>query len=293
MKGISVTRPLPPRGSVPIAGGPRQDAPSAQDGALEPVEARSPETPDGTASDQDRRPPQPHLEPRKAPVFNAPPVVLAVLALTAAVFLALHYGGRAVAAPLFEHLALLPIRFTTTGGPSYDWVATFASPLGHALLHADWMHLIVNMGLLLAFGAALARRAGAGGFLAVYILSILAGALAVVALSPQTTIPTIGASGGVSGIMGAICQMGFAQARGGPIAPAPFHRRGMALTYSLSFFAINLVMALFSSRLGIAWEAHVGGFLAGLARAPLFDHRQMALRRHGPGRYDGPTDPET
>lgn len=237
-----------------------------------------------------RRPGGPSEPPREdGPVFNAPREVIGVVLATTLVFLAMHYGGEAVFSWLFEHLALFPIRFTAEGGPSHDWIATILSPIGYAFLHADWMHLIVNMGLLLGFGTALARRSGALGFLFLYVISILAGAALYIGLSPDAQVPAIGASGGVSGVMGAICQMGFAQMRGGPLAPSPFHRRGMAMTYSLSFFLINLVFAIFSDQFGIAWQAHAGGFLAGFLLASRLDHRQVLARRK-PDEGDDQTD---
>lgn len=215
----------------------------------------------------------------EAPIFNAPRTVLGVVGLTALIFLVSHYANEEVANLLFAHLVLLPIRFLSTQNLAYDWTATLLSPLGHALLHANWMHLIVNMGLLLGFGTALTRRAGAAGFLAIYFASVLAGGALYVALAADPQAPVIGASGGVSGVMGAICQMGFAQMRGGPLAPAPFHRRGMAMTYSLSFFSINLVLAIFAAQIGIAWQAHLGGFAAGFLLNMLLDKRQILARR--------------
>lgn len=215
----------------------------------------------------------------EAPVFNAPRVVLGVVGLTALVFIATQYASQDIANLLFAHLVLLPLRFLSAENLAYDWTATILSPLGHALLHANWMHLIVNMGLLLGFGTALTRRAGAAGFLMIYAASVLAGGALYVALAADPQAPVIGASGGVSGLMGAICQMGFAQMRGGPIAPSPFHRRGMAVTYSLSFFSINLVLAIFAAQVGIAWQAHLGGFVVGFLLNILLDKRQI-LARH-------------
>lgn len=242
----------PGRGPIPPAGGPVQTHGPREDGPARP------------------RPPA-------APAFNAPRVVVWLVLATVAMHLVLHYGGVQIQAWLFELLALIPIRFSVRENWGVNWAATLASPLGHALVHLDWMHLIVNMGMALGFGAAVARRASARGFLALYGLSVFVGAAAAVALDPMSQIPRIGASGGVSGLMGAVCAMGLAQARGGPMAPPPFHRPGLAISFSLIFFAMNLGFAILSARLGIAWEAHVGGFVAGFVFCRWVDRGQQAL----------------
>jgi membrane associated rhomboid family serine protease len=159
--------------------------------------------------------------------------------------------------------------------------------LTYAFLHGSWAHVLINSVWLAAFGTPIARRCGAGRFVILSATSAVCGAVFYAFLNPFQVLPMIGASGAVSGLMAAASWFMF--------APASWHWEGrltqpherpretlghmvrnrQVLIFLGIWFAANYVFA-FVQPLGlmdasIAWEAHIGGFLAGLAIFPLLD----------------------
>ena len=163
----------------------------------------------------------------------------------------------------------------------------------HAFLHADWLHLIVNSVWMLAFGSVVARQLGAVRFVVFSLVCAAAGALTSQMIYWGTLSLMIGASGAVSGQMGAAIRVMFAQ---GPRLHLPSGREGYsvrplgllntfkhkrALVFIAVWMAINLIFGLLGigapgdvSR--IAWEAHAGGFVAGLLLFGLFYRGDVA-----------------
>ena len=228
------------------------------------------------------------------PVFNAPWSVVAFLAL----ILGIH--GLSVALPsIFDirtHYALgfVPARYAieVAGGWPGGRVADFTSVVTYQLLHGDWLHVLLNSAWLLAFGTPIARRGGHMGFLVVMLLSGICGALLFALIHPAANKLLIGASGGVSGLMGAVFRFmfsegpgGFARLRENPGA-LPLMGLWTALrTPQVQFVVgvwilINLVFGVFGEALtggaAIAWEAHLGGFLFGFLCYGVFDRQPRA-----------------
>ncbi len=180
-------------------------------------------------------------------------------------------------------------RFFLGDGSLLPWTA-----VTYALLHADWTHVGLNGVWLLAFGTPVARRTPSRRFLALLATTALAGAVVQYLAHPLDLAPVIGASAAVSGCMGAALRFMF-QPRLSPVAvfgaaletPRPRYvapvrplravmtdRR--AVTFLIAWFGTNLLFGLGSMSLGlssgpIAWQAHIGGFCAGLLLFPLFD----------------------
>lgn len=166
--------------------------------------------------------------------------------------------------------------------------------LTYAALHATWMHLLVNCAWLLAFGSPVARRFGVARFLGFFAVCSAAGALAHFITHDMDVMPMVGASGAISGCMAAAARFIFQ--RGGMfggdrasayLAPAEglldFLRDRRALLFVLVWFAINFIFGIAATPLGmsdaaVAWQAHIGGFLAGLLLFPLFDPIPRAVR---------------
>ncbi len=201
------------------------------------------------------------------PFFTAPLIVL----LTSALLVALHAGFSF--APVAEqnmidaNFALIPGRFWAPAGSSAvypDAAAGLITLLSSGLLHLDWLHVMVNAFMLLAFGAPVARTlragiAGAGGFMLLFVASILGGSALYLALSDVNTPAMIGASGGVSGLAAAAFML---NPRGGK--HALWSRPFVGMT--LAFAAANLLLVLtgpFLVGAFVAWEAHAGGYIVG------------------------------
>ncbi len=177
------------------------------------------------------------------------------------------------------HTGFIPSFFLVPGqGPVLPEVPTaWLTPFSYTFLHGDFLHLLVNMGFLLAFGTALERRLGAASFLAFYFFSgilAVAGTVALFWIS-QAPVLVIGASGAVAGLFGGAARFIF----DGAIADAhlPIRRR-RGLMLAVVFIGMNLVFGVigfadFGGIRAIAWEAHITGFAVGYFCFPFFDRR--------------------
>jgi len=169
--------------------------------------------------------------------------------------------------PLEFALGVIPARFDPHSPYAFqNWIAELGPLFGHVFLHAPsfFLHIGMNMLVLAQVGGPPNRRLGAFGFLALFFGSAAAAAGAYVLGNPGSTTPAIGASGAVSGVFGAFL-----------LAARPSWRDALrdrrVLLTGFWFLAINVGLAFLAARSGvlpIAWEAHLGGFLAGLALYP-------------------------
>lgn len=206
----------------------------------------------------------------RVPAINAPPVVLVLIAVLAAIHGLLWWLGEDWQVWALYAFSFVPVRLG--GGPvipmpegSQAW-----SFLTYGLLHADWMHLLFNCIWLLIFGTPVARYCGAWHFLAIAAISTAGGALATLALHWGEFLTMIGASGAVSGLMGAAIPIMY----GGPRRALSW-RELLANSRALLFMLVWLGITLITSASGlggspfetinIAWEAHLGGFVSGIA----------------------------
>jgi len=243
---------------------------------------------DPTGSGHEPQTDSPFHEPvrHREPVFNLPPVIIALIALCAGI----HLLRMWLLSPqqdlgVILRFAFFPVRYS--GVYALD-VYAFLAPVTYSLLHGGVAHLAINMIWLAAFGSPLANRIGTLRFLLFWILTSLAAAGLHYLLYRHSVVPLIGASGAISGMMGAAARFGFhidrsggRAAFGGPILsiPAVFTSR-MAVTFLAVWFAVNLVMGLgfgtSEDGSSIAWEAHIGGFLAGFLLIRAFDPHPRA-----------------
>ncbi|MEL6754720.1 MAG: rhomboid family intramembrane serine protease [Pseudomonadota bacterium] len=220
---------------------------------------------------------QPELERSPpAPFFNAPASVVwlcAALVVAHGLRLISPYGWQDQA---FYWLALIPERLELMlnggGRDAYGVVSLPVALVGHVLLHGDWMHVLLNAGMLLALGAPVARRQSGARFMLIFLVAAAAGALTFFALRLPDGAPAIGASGGVSGILGAAFLI-----MAGPRAGWPELVSRSFLQTSGAFLILNILLAVFGPTLfgaGIAWDAHLGGYVAGaIAMAALSGRR--------------------
>lgn len=273
---LTLTAP-PPRKSACVGGGGR---------GIFLAEAGAPAYVQGVSY----RPSFPHA-PAREPVFNLPASVVGV----ALALVAIHAVRVLLLSPdadleVLTYFAFIPARYTLPDtmfylpggfGPKVWTVASYA------LLHANWMHVGVNLIWFLAFGTPVARRFGTARFLAFCVVTAAAGAGAHYLSHPDGIVPLIGASATVSGAMAAA--MRFAVSPGGILAgglgagdrhPAESLldslRNPQLLIFIAIWFGLNLLFGLGVSMPGtegseVAWQAHVGGFVAGLLLFGLFD----------------------
>jgi membrane associated rhomboid family serine protease len=148
--------------------------------------------------------------------------------------------------------------------------------LTHIFLHGSWMHLIGNMWFLWIFGNNIEDSMGRLRFIIFYLLCGLAAAAGQIMTSPSSPIPMVGASGAISGVMGAYLVL-YPNVRVFTLVPLGFFLTSMALPAWVMlgyWFFIQFVSGLvsFAGELGggVAFWAHVGGFVAGVVLVKVF-----------------------
>ncbi len=196
-------------------------------------------------------------------------------------------------------LAFVPARYVAgTADIPGGLTAAVTSPLTYMLVHGDAMHLIINGLWMLAFGSAVARRIGNWRFVAFSILCGIAGALTHLLVHFGDPQPVVGASAAISGQMAGALRLIFGGAHQpqlwpGGIATAPLASLGQTLRNPrmLIFVAVwimlNLIfglgiLSLGPEEVGIAWEAHIGGFFVGLVTFGMFDRRRQDWHSQAP-----------
>lgn len=237
----------------------------------------APETKPGDPARQAARPSQ--------PILNAPKVIGLLVAAIIGVAVVRYFLPHASDAWVVNFFAFDSSVYTDPLTRGDKPLSVFLGPVTHMLLHDGPAHLLINMAMLLAFGAAIGRRMGAAWFLALFVLCTIAGAAAWFVAHPTSPALVIGASGGVSGLIGAIARLGLAR-RPMPGGPPPFRDRKTGVIFAVLWVLLNLVFGiigggLFGIEADIAWEAHLGGFFAGLALMGWFDGRGRADTRGG------------
>jgi membrane associated rhomboid family serine protease len=224
------------------------------------------------------------------PIFNVPTIILVIVGAFVLVWAGEDFllSDEQDAAVLY-YFAFIPARYDDALSPSEVGPAiwTFVT---YAFLHGGAVHLATNSIVFLPFGSAVARRFGTLRFIGFFIVTAAAGALLHLVTHQGEALPMIGASAAVSGFMAGAIR--FAFQRGGPIAmfrsgdAGPYQVPAASLAaafrdvrivvFMAAWLALNVVFGIGAvSMLGveqsIAWQAHIGGFVAGLLLFSLFD----------------------
>ncbi len=169
--------------------------------------------------------------------------------------------------------------------PELALVAPPVTLVTSMFLHGGFMHLAGNMLYLWIFGNNVEDVMGHGRFLVFYLLCGLAAALGQILQNPASQIPMIGASGAISGILGAYLLL-YPHARVLVLIPLGFFSQlvripaGIVLVIWFAFQILSSAMSS-SEGAGVAWFAHIGGFIAGMALVPLFKQRGVKLFQPG------------
>lgn len=185
-----------------------------------------------------------------------------IAAVTAASWLLAYVLGLNDAAAIY--MGFIPDRLSGTVllGPSVPAILT---PLSSTLVHAGLFHLGLNLLILLWCGTAVERVLGSRALIIIYLVSAYVAAFAQWLVEPNAQIPMVGASGAVSGVIGAFA-LSFGQQK--QIVASPSVNRALNVLWLLAAWVVLQLMAgLLAGMQGIllATPAHVGGFLAGLA----------------------------
>ena len=252
--------------------------------------------------------------PAREPIFNVPAAVLLTIGLCAGV----HAVRMLLLDPRQDMqflllFAFIPARYDaallTQGGVPGGFGAELWTFVSYAFIHGDLTHLGLNCIWLLAFGSAVARRFGFLRFLAFFAVTAAAGAGLHLATHAGDYWPVVGASAAISGCMAAAARFMFQPGgaldwrsgnRDGPPRPAPpllvTLRDTRVLFFLGVWFAVNLVFGVGSLTLSdgeqsIAWQAHIGGFIAGLLLFALFDPAKAVA--FDPGGGDDAVDPRS
>jgi membrane associated rhomboid family serine protease len=156
-------------------------------------------------------------------------------------------------------------------------------------LHGGFLHLAGNMLYLWIFGNNVEDAMGHARFIVFYVLCGAAAVFAQALPDPGSEIPMIGASGAISGVLGAYLLL-YPHARVLVGIPIGFvmHTTSLKAGWVLGFwFLLQLINSMVAAGPGVAWYAHLGGFLAGLALVPWFRRRGIRLFNPARGRpYD-------
>lgn len=224
-----------------------------------------------------------YTRPRE-PVFNLPAIVTLLAGSLIAIHALREFAlSRETDVWTILVFAFIPARYGELASQLPVWQAAYWSPVTYAFLHGNWTHLIVNLIWLLAFGSPLARRLGTNRFLLMALVTAIGGAALHFVFHIGEFAPVIGASAIVSGFMGAAARFAFQGRRGGML-----NVQGPALTLIESFqnrtflmflgvwMVINFVFGsgavpIAGQDAQIAWQAHIGGFLAGIVGFSFFD----------------------
>jgi membrane associated rhomboid family serine protease len=174
----------------------------------------------------------------------------------------------------YDHFAFHAVLFhAIESGQQIPWTL-YLTFVTHALLHGGLLHLAMNTAIFLALGAHLGRAVGGPATVLLFLGSVLGGAFAfgLLTVQDQQFIPMVGASGGIFGMLGAMKRWEWRFISRNNLPKRRFW------TTVLVFAAINVILSLGSGVAGggIAWEAHLGGFVAGWLAAGFLNPRHGA-----------------
>jgi membrane associated rhomboid family serine protease len=220
------------------------------------------------------------------PRFSTPYVTYFLIGLNLVVFLfEASLTPRGFNVLLFQ-LGMIPANITgvLTGGHESGLAAAFLPTLTSMFLHGSWMHVIGNMWFLWIFGDNIEDYLGHFQYLVFYLLSGFGAALAQVVLSPHSRVPTVGASGAIAGVLGAYFLL-YPKAKvliWFPIFFLFYLPAWVTLGYwfAMQFLsgAATSLASYSDTRGGVAFWAHVGGFLVGIVLIKVFPERPRRYR---------------
>ncbi|MBV9573745.1 MAG: rhomboid family intramembrane serine protease [Acidobacteriales bacterium] len=225
------------------------------------------------------------------PRFTTPYVTYFIVALNVIIFLfefSLSLQSRAALNDVIYQFGIIPSHITQAiGFHSNNGFAAFIPILTSMFLHASWLHIIGNMWVLWIFGDNIEDYLGHFAYLLFYLFSGFAAAITHILLNANSLAPTVGASGAIAGIMGAYFVL-FPKARVLTLVPLIIFFTFWWLPawivlgywFLLQFLsgAATSITTTNQNNGGIAFWAHVGGFVAGIILIKLLPRRSGTYR---------------
>jgi membrane associated rhomboid family serine protease len=189
--------------------------------------------------------------------INLPPVLLWLIGINVAVQAVRELLPESLDIDMIQQFGLVPAAYTSDAGPGM--LSLLLAPITYQFLHGGWMHLGINMITLAAFGVPVVRVLGAQRFLLFYLSAGIVAGFVHVFFFPDSGDPVVGASGAISGVFGAVLML----MRYVGSLPSLLPIAGV-------WIALNVFFGLYGGTPGaggdpVAWTAHIGGFVYGLA----------------------------
>jgi membrane associated rhomboid family serine protease len=230
------------------------------------------------------------------PIRNAvpsryPPVITWTLIAINVLFLLIENSLDPLELEEFlSSFAVMPARYSYLIGHGADLsVADFLPFFTMMFLHGGWLHLILNMWTLWLFGSTVEDRLGHGRYLVFYVVCGVAAAVAHVVFNLTSQVPVLGASGAIAGVLGCYMRL-FPLARVIVVVPIifiPLFFEIYAFVFVGIWFLLQILQGtaeLFmpSTGGGVAWWAHVGGFVVGFLLGPALRQPEPRYRAYYP-----------
>lgn len=216
------------------------------------------------------------------PGHITPYVTIALLSTCVVVFIWQLSLGQSNNSAVFSFGVIPAVLFDIKAPPiGLDILPAWLTVITSMFLHGGWMHLISNMLYLWIFGDNVEDVMGHKRFIVFYIICGIAAVMSHALVDPESEIPMIGASGAISGVLGAYLLL-FPHAR--VLVAIPIfvfiHTARIAAVWVLGFwFVLQIINSLVSTSQqgGIAFGAHIGGFVAGMVLIPVFKKKNIRL----------------
>ena len=226
---------------------------------------------------------------------HEPIIVWAIIALNAGAFLyQLSLGPRELQVFIYEH-ALVPVRYFSPGWAYEVGLSPtdFTPFITNVFLHGGWLHIILNMWTLWIFGPALEDRLGPARFAILYALAGIAASATHALFHPVSAMPALGASGAIAGISAAYAvRFPYAWVRVLVlIVFIPLFFSVPAMVFAGIWFFTQVLqgaselLSPFASS-GIAWWAHIGGFISGWALLHWLEQSSRPVVRYNGGPWE-------
>ncbi len=219
------------------------------------------------------------------PTQIQPRLTISFIAICCAVFIWQFVQPPSAQSMIVNQLGVIPAVLLNNLNidQTQTWIPPSLTVLSSMFLHGGWMHLIGNMLYLWVFGNNIEDAMGHTKFVVFYLLCGIAAVFAQAIPDPNSVIPMVGASGAISGILGAYLLL-YPRAKvlvGIPIFIYLHTMRLPAIWVLGAWFGLQLFSTIATAGSeggGVAFGAHIGGFLAGMALIPIFKNPQFKIR---------------